>query len=295
MSAIIQARDLVVELGAATVVDGVDVDLTPGRVLAILGPNGAGKSTLLEVLGGGIAPTAGTVRLDGRSLSHVAPRERARSVSFLRQSQRLPFSMTALDTVLLGRAPHFDGVERPEDVDIAAEALAATDTLHLASRRLRTLSGGERQRVHLARVLAQLWGDEAPSRAAECAGRVLLLDEPTAGLDLGHAQQLLGVCREQAARGVAVALVVHDLNQATRFADRVLVLSGGVVRAAGHPHDCLDAAIVASVFGAEVRTLRDPVDDTPFFVPTPLGPGQEPSISRPGAASTPPSGGGATS
>ncbi|MCB9732742.1 MAG: ATP-binding cassette domain-containing protein [Deltaproteobacteria bacterium] len=262
----LDARAVGVRRGGRPIVVDVDVVARPGEVVALLGPNGAGKSTLLEALAGDRGAT-GAVRVGGDDVRALAPLERAKRLAFLRQEQALPFPMTALDVVLLGRSPHCRGVERPVDHAVAFEALAATGVAGLAARPLGALSGGERRRVHVARVLAQLWGDRPPSAGGPERGRVLLLDEPTAGLDLGRAQGLLRLCREQAASGVAVVVVLHDLNEALQVADRVAVLAGGRLVAEGAPLGCLTPSLVASVFDAEVRLVTDPGGGAAAFIP----------------------------
>lgn len=267
MNPALDARGVSVVRGRRLIVNDVHIGARAGEVVAILGPNGAGKSTLLEALAGDRV-ASGQVFIGGADVRALTPRDRARRLAFLRQEQLLPFPMTALDVVLLGRSPHHTGgVERPIDHAVAFEALAATRVDHLAARTLGTLSGGERRRVHLARVLAQIWGDRPPSAGGPEGARVLLLDEPTAGLDLGRAQGVLRLCREQAARGVAIVLVLHDLNEALQVADRVAVLSAGRLVAEGPPETCLTVALVASVFDADVRLVADPDGGAAAFIP----------------------------
>jgi iron complex transport system ATP-binding protein len=228
----------------------VSVSVAPGEVVAILGPNGAGKSTLLGLLAGEAAPDAGAIALDGRPMRAWDRAALARRRAVLAQSTTVAFAMRARDIVALGRSPHFGTAAAGCDDAAVWEALAEADVAHLADRSYETLSGGEKQRVQLARVLAQIWH---PARDA--APRYLLLDEPTASLDLAHQHALFATLRRLAERGVGIAVVLHDLNHAARCADRVLVLKRGEVAAAGEIARALAPEVVAEVFGVEIEIL----------------------------------------
>jgi iron complex transport system ATP-binding protein len=236
------------------VVRGVSFALAAGRFSVVVGPNGSGKSTLLRVLAGLLAPTAGRVLLDGAPLRALGAAARARAVGFLPQSVQPAFSFNAFEVVCLGRYPHagpFGGMSA-EDLAVARAALARTGTAPLAARAFNTLSGGERQRVLLASVLAQ-------------QPRFLLLDEPTAALDLHHAQEVFAQLRSLADEGYGVAVVTHDLNLAAQYCDDTLLL--------GETHDAVAQGAPARVFteahlgrayGARMRVGRHPFADTPF-------------------------------
>ena len=208
-----------VRVPGRTLVDGVSLDVWPGTVTALVGPNGAGKSSLLRVVSGERAPDAGTISVrNGDALAPLhalAPDVLARRRAHLPLESALAFGFTAAEVVALGRTPHRTGL----DADTAAIARALDDAgaLDLVARRYPTLSGGEKQRVHLARVLAQLDSDDAA---------LLLLDEPTNNLDLAHQHRVLDVAREMAGRGLAVVVVLHDLNLAAQVADRIVLLQG---------------------------------------------------------------------
>ncbi|WP_328831998.1 ABC transporter ATP-binding protein [Thermaurantiacus tibetensis] len=222
--------------------------LVPGRVLAILGPNGAGKSTLLMALAGLVPAAGGAVLLDGRRLAALPPKMRARAVGYLPQGGDVHWNLSARALVMLGRTPHRPPVGPPGPADVAAvdAALAATDALHLAGRPVRALSGGERARVLLARVLAG-------------APRVLLADEPLQNLDPAHQLATVALLRDAAARGAAVAAVVHDLPLARRLADDALLLVGGRVLAAGPAAEVLAPGPLARAFGIRVSAELVPV------------------------------------
>lgn len=252
----LQAEQLVVQRGGRRVLSGIDLHLLPGELLGVLGPNGAGKSSLLAALCGELRPAAGQVRLDGRALADWRGPERACRLAVLPQSSALEFAFRVEEVVGFGRLPHASGRQR--DAEIVARALAATDTVHLAGRSYLTLSGGERQRVHLARVLAQLWPGGAQ--------HVLLLDEPTSMLDPLHQHSILQVVREFAGRGTAVLVILHDLNLAARYCDRLLLLAGGRMQALGSPEEVLRAGPLKAVFGLDVLVQRHPERGYPLIV-----------------------------
>ena len=259
-------HDLTVRAGEATLLAGVSAAVVPGSVLAVVGPNGAGKSTLLHALAGDARPAAGDVLLDGRPLHSWRPEALARVRAVLGQSSALGFAFTALEVVLLGRAPHAGTVSRARDLAIASAALAAAGAATLRARSYPTLSGGEQQRVQLARALAQVWdvGPQAP--------RYLLLDEPTAALDLAHQHRALLRARDWAQRGAGVLVVLHDLNLAATYADRILVLRAGRSIACGPPAEVLTPAVIETAFEVSAALVASP-DGRPLIV---AGPSLEP-------------------
>ena len=252
-----------VRIGDAMLLNGVTVDVIPGQVVAAMGPNGAGKSTLARVLSGELHPTVGQVTIEDRLLSAWDRVELARIRAMLPQMDTLSFPFRVLDVVLLGRAPHVRGAETPLDYEIVRRALEAVAAGSLVDRIYTTLSGGERQRVQLARVLAQIW---APP---DDGSRYLLLDEPTATLDLAHQHQVLYLGRRLAAEGVAVFVVLHDLNLAAQYADRLLLLKDGRVLADGSPRDVLTPETVAAVFSMESVVIDHPHGECPLVLSLP--------------------------
>lgn len=252
----LRAERLAVCRGSRTVLADIDLALQPGEVFGVLGPNGAGKSTLLGALSGELAPAPGRVLLDGRDLAAWPGRERACRLAVLPQSSTLGFAFRVEQVVAMGRLPHASGQQR--DGEIVAEALAAADASHLAGRSYLALSGGERQRVHLARILAQLWPG--------AAGQVLLLDEPTSMLDPLHQHSILQAVQALAARGVAVLVILHDLNLAARYCHRLLLLQRGRVHALGTPEQVLQCASLQAVFGLEVLVQRHPERGHPLII-----------------------------
>jgi len=235
MSPALSLRGITVALGGAAVLRGVDLDVRRGEVLALVGPNGAGKSTLLGVASGDVEADRGSVAVLGEDLSGLNPRRAARLRSVLLQEQRLAFGFSAREVVEMGRTPWYRRPEEERD-EIAVEiAMKRTDVTGFAERRYPTLSGGEKARVSLARVLAQ----EAP---------VLLLDEPTAALDIHHQEQVLGTARELAGCGATVVVVLHDLSLAAAWADRICLMSRGRIRALGTPREVLVADVLDDVY-----------------------------------------------
>ncbi len=231
----------------------IDLHLLPGQVGAILGPNGAGKSTLLGVLSGLKPPHTGGVWIDAQALTRAQLPALGRRRAVLPQDTHIAFDFSAREVVELGRYPHRLQPSADESA-IVEQAMALTHTRHLAQRRMAWLSGGERLRVQLARVLAQIW--EAPS---DGSSRWLLLDEPTAALDLQHQHAVLTTVRDWAHRhGVGVLMVLHDLNLALRYTDRVWVIRDGQLHASGSTSIVLDPALVADVWQIGVSDTRAP-------------------------------------
>ncbi|MCY3808513.1 MAG: ABC transporter ATP-binding protein [Gemmatimonadetes bacterium] len=238
----------------------VSVEVSPGRLLAVAGPNGAGKTTLIRALSGLLHPESGEVRLGGVVVGGLGDRDRARMLAVVPQSEASPFPVRVEEMVEMGRYPHLRPWERASRGDRAAVevAMRRCHVWELAGRELDGLSGGEAQRVRIARALAQ----EAP---------VILLDEPTAGLDLRYAMELFGLLAELREDGLALLVVTHDLNLAARFADRILLLDRGVARAQGRPAEVLSEPTLEPVYRWPLRVTRHPgpgVDTgTPQVVP----------------------------
>jgi len=257
----LRLSDVTVRIGDATLIAGVSAEVQPGRLTAVVGPNGAGKTTLLRAASGELSPSAGTVSLDDRPLSVVPEQEQAQRRAVLPQASRLHFAFSVLEVVLMGRTPHVQGREGPEDWAIAEDALDAVAMAGFADRDVPTLSGGEQQRVHLARALAQIW------TPPDDGHRYLLLDEPTASLDLAHQQNVLRTARAFADQGAGVLAILHDLNLAAQFADHVVVMADGGVHAQGAPASVLTPPCIREVFGWPVCVLAHPTQSCPLIVP----------------------------
>lgn len=250
---VLSGRGLVVRRGQRNTIDGVDVDVPAGQVTALVGPNGAGKSTLLGVLAGDVCSCSGEVELQGMPMSRYSEMDRARRRAVLTQHHSVGFPFTAREIVAMGRYP-WAGMEGDQDELAVEQAMAETEVTHLAGRRFLELSGGERAQVALARVLAQ---DTA----------VLLLDEPTAALDIGHQESVMNLLRRRAAGGRAVVVVLHDLAAAAVHADRVVLLAAGRVMRTGTPADTLRPELLSEVYGCPIDVITHPRTAQPIVLP----------------------------
>lgn len=242
-----------VRLRGRTLLEAASVTVRPGRVTVIAGPNGAGKSTLLRVLSGELPPTEGAVHLDGRPLSGWSLAERAERRAVLPQSPSLSFAFTGADVVGLGLSLR-RGSSRARDAALVGQVMTAADVTHLADRNYLTLSGGEQQRTHFARALAQIADGEGEAGRP----RYLLLDEPTASLDLSHQHQTLAQARTLARQGVGVLAVLHDLNLAAAYGDDIVLLRRGRVECIGPPAEVLTAQTIGDIFACPVTVLPGP-------------------------------------
>jgi len=236
--------------------EAVTLAVAPGEVLAIIGPNGSGKSTLLRLGAGVLAPRSGRVVLEGRELRGLSRREIARALGYLPQDVASEFDYRVEEVVAMGRFPHLSGAGFLSAADAAVidRCLAETEVEVYRHRPLSRLSGGERQRAFLASVLAQ-------------EPRVLLLDEPTASLDLHHQVRFFGLVRGLSAQGMAVTVVTHDVNLASLYCDRVVLLRGGRLVEVGTPDDVLRPEVLRATYGDEVLLERHPVSGRPIVLP----------------------------
>lgn len=254
----IEARDLTVRYPGQPhpALRSVSLDVAPGTLYAVLGPNGSGKSTLMRAVLGSVPAVSGTIRLSGRELGAWSRRELARSVGAVPQQEHVAFPLTVRELVAMGRYPHLGllGPERAEDAAAVEESLERCDAVRLAHRDVGTLSGGEFQRVRVARALAQ-------------SPEALILDEPTASLDIRHEMEILRLLRRSADEGITVLLITHHLDLAARFADRLLLLACGEVAAEGTAEEVLDAQVLERVYGWPVDVRTDPATGTPRVVP----------------------------
>jgi iron complex transport system ATP-binding protein len=263
----LEACSATFETHGRRLVDGIDLMLPCGRLVALVGPNGAGKSTLLRLFAGEIAATAGAVTIDGHAIGQLATAELARRRAVVPQTTALAFPFTVLEVVLMGaRVPGFE-IADPRAVDIARAAIAAVGLAGFEHRLFTQLSGGERQRTSIARALCQLAAAHRPG----AAGTALLLDEPTASLDFAHQSIVLSEARRQADLGRAVLIVLHDLNLAAAYADEIVLMSAGRIAACGTAAQVLRDDLLSDVYGCPVRSNAAPVDGRPFVLPC-LGP-----------------------
>jgi iron complex transport system ATP-binding protein len=254
------ASNVTCRAGKVVLVSDVSAAYEGGQVTAILGANGAGKSTLLNCYAGLLRPVAGVVLLDGENPLEMDPVELARKRAFLPQEHQLSFPFTVFDVAMLGRAPHLGYSTAATDNEIVEAALAVCDLAEIRRQTYTTLSGGEKQRVHIARVLSQVWA------GGDLQGRYLILDEPTNSLDIRHQNMLLKELRLLAGRGLCVIAVLHDINLAAQFVDRIQLMKDGGIMASGSPGDVLTAENLEEVFGVRSRQLVHPDNQTPIIV-----------------------------
>jgi iron complex transport system ATP-binding protein len=257
-----EAKNITVKIGARKILDDVSLALKPGEVVALVGANGAGKSTLLKAFCGDVKSQSGEVFLENRRLNDWHYHELARKRAVLSQYSEMNFPFTAREVALLGRNPHIRGTESKKDLAIVEAALESVEAAHLRNQSYPTLSGGEKQRVQLARILAQIW--EKP----ETLARYLLLDEPTASLDLAHQHLTLETARRFAENDTAVLVVLHDLNLAAQYADKIMILHRGGKYAFDSPPKVLTSDMIREVFEIETYIARHAeIHEMPVIVP----------------------------
>ncbi|MDS0293382.1 heme ABC transporter ATP-binding protein [Halogeometricum luteum] len=255
---VVRTTDLSVELGGETILDDVDLTVGRGTFVGLIGPNGAGKTTLLETINGSLAPSGGRVDVDGENVHALSSKAASRLVATVPQDTSLTFDFDVRETVRMGRTPHRSrfGGWREDDESAVERALERTRTTEFVDRTVSDLSGGERQRVLIARALAQ----ETP---------LLLLDEPTASLDINHQVRTLELVRELVGEGKTAVAAIHDLNLAAHYCDELLLLSGGRVVAAGPPESVLTEENLEDAFGANAVVARHPVTGSVYVTALP--------------------------
>ena len=252
----LSARSLCVGYGQRRIITDLNTLIPPSSFTVILGPNGCGKSTLLRTFARLLRPQSGTVLLDGTDLFTIPSRSVARTIGLLPQTSTAPEGITVIDLVRRGRYPHRTLLKQwsPEDEAAVRQALIATRTLEFSQRRVDELSGGQRQRVWIALVLAQ----ETP---------IVLLDEPTTYLDISHQIELLELCVALNQQGRTLVAVLHDINQAARYATHIIAMREGSILASGTTREVVTEARIEEVFGVRSRIIDDPETGTPLVVP----------------------------
>ena len=254
---LLQAQDVTIGYHGRDVANRLSIGIERGRFTVLLGPNGCGKSTLLRALAGLHAPKSGTISLEGQPIAQLSRKQLARRLSFLPQIPRAPDDITVRDLVEQGRYPHRRPLAPWSAADRAActEALELTHMVALAEHSLAALSGGQRQRAWLAMTLAQ-------------SADILLLDEPTTYLDMAHQLELLALLRRLVdERGKTILAVLHDINQAGQFADKLALLSNGSIAGLGRPADVITAETIRTVFHVDGMVLANPMAPGPLFLP----------------------------
>ncbi len=259
------ATEVCVRVASATLLEEASLSLAPGELVAVAGPNGAGKSTLIATLAGDRAPAEGRVTLADRPLREWSRSELARRRAVMSTERSVAFAFDVEEVALLGRLPLHGGDPTEEDRSIVRRRLAEVDGSHLAGRSFATLSSGERQRVALAGALAQV----TPTASTESVERYLLLDEPTSSLDPAHQHLAMRLLRSEARAGLGVLAVLHDLNLAAAYADRVVLMAHARTVAAGTPREVLQPDLLERVFGIPMLVLPHPHRDHPLVIAEP--------------------------
>lgn len=242
---VLRANDLHLSLGGTEILRGVSLEVRAGELVALVGPNGAGKSTLLAALAGDREPDSGSVEIHGEPVGTWTQLELAMRRAVLLQRVEMTFPFAVAEVIRMGREPWRNTDLEDEDLAATSWAVDATDVSHLLDRSFPTLSGGEQARVALARTLSQ--------RTA-----LLMLDEPTAALDIAHQEQVLQVARDRAGAGDGVVVVLHDLGLAAAYSDRVVILADGRVAANGAPDEVMTDHLLSSIYGCRIETMRHP-------------------------------------
>ncbi|PWD72090.1 Fe(3+) dicitrate ABC transporter ATP-binding protein FecE [Pectobacterium versatile] len=248
-------QNLTAGYGDKRILDGLSLSLPAGKITALLGPNGCGKSTLLKCFAKLLTPESGTIQLNGKPLSAFSARQLSRHLALLPQQHLTPEGITVRDMVAYGRSPWLSlwGRLSPDDRQRVQLAMEKTHIVDLANKRLTDLSGGQRQRAFLAMLLAQ----DTP---------VVLLDEPTTYLDINHQVELMKLLRELNQAGKTVVTVLHDLNQASRYCDHLVMLAHGRVMAQGSPHEAMKPELLQRVFSIDAEIHAEPVSGKPMCV-----------------------------
>ncbi|MBK5567297.1 heme ABC transporter ATP-binding protein [Ensifer sp. SSB1] len=257
----ISVSNLSVRLGGRPVIHGVSLEALPGALTAIVGPNGSGKTTTLKAISGELSPADGTIRINGRDLRGLKPWELALMRGVLPQSTVISFPFTVREVVRLGLAAGANADPAAHD-RVTVEALEAVDLAGFAGRFYQELSGGEQQRVQLARVLCQI-----TDPVIDGEPRYLLLDEPVSSLDIRHQLGIMQLARKFCERGGGVVAVMHDLNLTAMFADRMVMMKAGKVRACGTPREVLTDETMEAVFGCRMQVGATPAPHVPFVLP----------------------------
>ncbi|MBI4749298.1 MAG: heme ABC transporter ATP-binding protein [Acidobacteria bacterium] len=259
---LLQVDSVSYQVNGISILKDISLRVEAGQLLAVIGPNGAGKSTLFRLVCGDIEPNQGLIHIGGKLLDEWTPGALAKIRAVLRQQTILQFPFTVEEVISLGLSPYHHELTHADKQSIIENMIELAEISHLRHRSYTTLSGGEQQRTHFARVLAQLWP------AIGTVPVLLLLDEPTASLDLQHQHHVLSIARQLTRLGVAVVVVVHDLNLAAQYADHIVLFQKGAVVAAGTPGEVLTKPTLERTFGVTVEVTSHPTRNSPLIVPT---------------------------
>jgi iron complex transport system ATP-binding protein len=248
------------KIGSTSIIRQLSAHFQPGEFNMILGPNGSGKSTFLKLCSGELQPHKGAIYYGDQQLTIHTRTDMAKRRAVLSQHSELTFPLSVTEVVMMGRYPHFEHSPRQKDHAICKEAMATLDIQHLASRNYLTLSGGERQRVHFARVLAQIW--EMPEEGY----RFLLLDEPMGHLDIKYQHAFLQLSKELLNNRTVLVAVMHDVNLSIQYADKLLFLKDGEVKAYGTPEQVISSSLIENVFSVRTTIIKNPISEKPHII-----------------------------
>jgi iron complex transport system ATP-binding protein len=258
----IEVRNIGFGIKHLSILNEVSFGVKPGEVVVIIGSNGAGKSTLLKIVAGALKTDRGTVHIAGKQNKDWPAAQLAKRLAVMHQQTVLTLPFMVHEVVMMGRYPHFKNNPSPADKDIVTEALKQAGIRHLAERNYMLLSGGEQQRVHLARVFAQVWPDETAKDTS-----YLFMDEPSNNLDVRHQHNILSMAREFASAGNCVIAVLHDLNLAMQYADKILLLQKGNVLGFGTPAEVMNEPLMTKAYDFPVHILQHSAYGFPIVMP----------------------------
>jgi iron complex transport system ATP-binding protein len=256
----LRTENISYRIGKKNILKGVSAEFQPGEFNMILGPNGSGKSTFLKIFSGEIHGNEGTVFYAGKQIRSIKADELAKYRAVMSQQPELSFPLTVDEVVMMGRYPHFSFNPNKKDEVICGEVMQRMNLQSFSDRNYLTLSGGEKQRVQYARVLAQVW--EKPAHGY----RYLFLDEPLASLDINYQQEFLQIAREFARQDTVLIAVMHDINLAVQFADKLFFLKEGELVAKGKPEEILTEELIRKVFNVQTSIIKNPVSGNPLIV-----------------------------
>ncbi|MEL4306255.1 heme ABC transporter ATP-binding protein [Methanococcoides sp. LMO-2] len=250
----LEVRDIVVNYGDRQILNEVALHAEPGQFVGIIGPNGSGKTTLVKTINRIIRPNSGTITIDGRDIENMDSIEIAKNIAMVSQVISINFEFTVEDVVLMGRTPYIKGGETHEDIEIVHNAMKKTKILHLKDRFVTQLSGGELQKVIIARALAQ-------------GPKILLLDEPTSHLDITNQIDILNLVKDASRKGMLVIAVVHDLNLAAYYCDRICLIRDGDIISTGSPEEVLTPANIKETYNIDVEIINNSITNSLYVIP----------------------------
>lgn len=255
---LLEAKNVSFSNRNTSILNEIDLSIHPGELLIIIGPNGAGKSTLLNVLADELKTSQGDIIFKNKVLSNWNPEELATYKAKFSQEYNVDIALIVKDIVMMGRYPYFDVAPHKMDLKVVDESMEITEVLHLKNRNYNSLSGGEKQRIHLARILAQLENKNTEKLA--------FFDEPLNNLDVRHQYQILEAIKVFTQQGNAAAIVLHDLNLAAEFADRILLLKEGKIKAIGKPEEIFQKELISKAYNFPCTICKNPVNDCPMII-----------------------------